>query len=107
MESKPKHDLLRRKVNIAPGVLIRPIITEKAVSGETVNSYVFEIFPKANKISVKEAVEEIYGVKPVKINIIREKGKIVRYGRFIGRTKDRKKAVVFLKKGEKIQFVKK
>lgn len=85
-------------------ILIRPIITEKSTFLEKEGKYVFEVSPKANKIEIKKAIEEIYKVKPIKINIIKVKGKTVRYGRTSGRTKSWKKAIVTLKKGEKIDL---
>lgn len=88
-------------------VLIRPIITEKATGHQAQGCYIFEVNAKANKISVKKAIKELYQVEPVKINIVRLKGKKVRYGRSTGTTKSRKKALVFLKKNDKIEFVKK
>lgn len=90
----------------APRILIRPIITEKATLYEGQGVYTFEIEPSANKISVKKAVREVYNVEPGKVRIIRTRGKQVRYGRTTGRTKSRKKAMVYLKKGDKIEFVK-
>ncbi len=102
-----KRSEIRKITGIASDVLIRPIITEKATFSEANGVYIFEIFPQVNKISVKKAIRELYNVEPVKVNIIRIKGKRVRYGRSVGRTKNKKKAMVFLKKGEKIEFVKK
>lgn len=87
--------------------LIKPIITEKATGQQAQGCYIFEVNTKANKISIKKAIKEIYQVEPVKINIVRLKGKKVRYGRSTGMTKSRKKALVFLKKDEKIEFIKK
>jgi len=87
-------------------LIIRPVITEKGtmMSGEN-NCYAFEISPRANKITIKKAIEEIYKVTPLKVNIVNKKGKRVRYGRSSGRTKKIKKALVFLKKGDHIEFV--
>jgi len=89
-------------------ILLQPIITEKAtvLAGEN-NCYVFEVTPRANKISIKKAISEIYNFTPLKVNIVRIKGKKVRYGRSHGKTKNRKRALVFLKKGDHIEFVKK
>ncbi|MCF7906827.1 50S ribosomal protein L23 [Patescibacteria group bacterium] len=86
-------------------LIIRPVITEKGtmMAGEN-NCYAFEISPRANKISIKRAIEEIYKVTPLKVNIINKKGKRVRYGRSQGRTKKTKKALVFLRKGDHIEF---
>ena len=73
---------------------------------EESNCYVFEVDPRANKISIKKAIAEIYNLTPIKVNIIRTKGKKVRYGHSQGRTKNRKRALIFLKKGDRIEFVK-
>ncbi|PLX26362.1 50S ribosomal protein L23 [Candidatus Parcubacteria bacterium] len=85
-------------------VLIRPIISEKATIGASQNKYVFEVYTDANKVEIKKAVLEIYGVMPESVNIINHRGKSVRFGRKFGRTKDVKKAVVTLKKGDNIKL---
>jgi len=98
---------LKQRQGIDVSILLRPIITEKATDQEAKGCYIFEINSKANKISIKKVIEQIYGVKPLRVNIIRVRGKKVRYGRSTGRTKSWKKALVFLKKGDKIEFIKK
>jgi large subunit ribosomal protein L23 len=107
--NKAKNVPLKIKKNDYPfaSLIIRPVITEKGtiMAGEN-NCYAFEISPRANKISIKRAIEEIYKVTPVKVNIINKKGKKVRYGRSQGRTKKTKKALVFLKEGDRIEFAK-
>lgn len=85
-------------------VLLRPIISEKTTMGASLNKYVFEVAPTANKVEIKQAVSEAYGVMPVSVNIIKKKGKKVRRGRHTGRTKDIKKAIVTLKKGDSIKL---
>ena len=86
-------------------VLKHPRITEKAaiLSGDGV--YTFEIDPKATKIDVARAIKEVYKVEPRKITISKfpAKKKLVRGKR--GMTSAVKKALVFLKKGDKIEFV--
>ena len=82
--------------------LIRPVITEKASFLGPNSQYVFEVAPRANKIEIKKAVEKLYGVKPVKVNIINVRGKNVRYGRQWGKLKNWKKAIVTLKNEDKI-----
>jgi len=92
---------------IAPKILIKPIITEKATALGALNKYVFEVASRANKIEIKKAIKELYNVEPIEINILKVKGKLVRYGKARGRTKNWKKAIVGLKKGQKIEFTKK
>lgn len=94
---------LSKKKNIS-GILIRPLITEKATNLGQFNQYAFAVALRANKIQVAQAVESRYGVKPIKVNIIRNSGRAVRYGRSIGRTKDTKKAVVILPAGKIIKI---
>ena len=90
-------------------VLIRPHVTEKATDlAERGNVYAFEINKRANKMEVKLAVEKYYKVKPIKIAIINGKTKTMRSPR-TGKTEvksfGKKKALVYLKKGDKIDFV--
>jgi len=85
-------------------VLLRPIITEKATDLSALDKYVFEVALDMNKIEVKKGVKELYGVTVLRVNIIKNMGKEVRYGKSHGRTKNWKKAIVTLKKGDKINF---
>lgn len=96
-----------KNTNIDYKALIkRPRITEKAgIKSESENVYTFEVSPKATKKSVEKAIKEIYKVNPVKINItILHAKQIVARGKQ-GRRAGVKKAVVFLKKGDKIAFI--
>lgn len=95
-----------KPVKISSHILLRPIITEKATQLAAHNQYVFEIAPNVNKIEIKKAIKELYNFWPLKVNIIKVKGKMVRYGRSRGQTKSRTKAIVTLKKGEKIELMK-
>lgn len=83
-------------------ILIKPLITEKSSFLNQYNQHVFEIDSKANKIEVAKAFESVYKIKPISVNVIKVKGKEIRYGRVTGRTKNWKKAVITLKPGEKI-----
>ena len=90
-------------------ILIRPIITEKATAqSEDANCYAFEVMRKANKIQIKEAIEEFYGVniERVRTMIVPAK-KSVRYtkgGMIEGRKKAYKKAIVEVRSGEVIDL---
>jgi large subunit ribosomal protein L23 len=92
------------KYAFAYKTIIKPLITEKASDLSNISKYVFAVNPQANKIEVAKAVEAIYGVKPVAINVIKMKGKTVSRGRIKGKRKDYKKAIVSLKKGDKIEI---
>lgn len=93
-----------KKSKSAYRILIRPVISEKTTMGAAFNKYVFEVAPGANKVAIKQAILEIYGVSPVSVNIIKSQGKFVRLGRRTGRTKDIKKAIVTLKEGDSIKL---
>lgn len=84
-------------------VLIKPMITEKGTHLASQNKYIFEVAPQANKIEIKKAIRAVYGVEPLKVNLVSLTGKQVRYGRTRGRTKDRKKAIITLPKGQTIE----
>ncbi|MGB9893438.1 MAG: 50S ribosomal protein L23 [Candidatus Saccharicenans sp.] len=84
-------------------IILRPLITEKSTRLKDAHHEVcFEIAPGANKIEVKKAVEELFKTKVERVTIVHLKGKSKRLGRTIGRTKDKRKAYVKLKPGEKM-----
>ncbi len=86
-------------------VLLGAITTEKTTRGTAKeNSYTFIVSRTATKGEVREAVWGIYGVTPIKVNMVRVRGKPVRFGRTSGKQKDWKKAIVSLKDGESISF---
>jgi len=86
-------------------VIVRPLITEQgAEMRETFNQYQFEVAPEANKLEVKSAVEQYFGVKVVQVRTMNYRGKIKRMGRFSGKRADWKKAVVTLAEGETIDL---
>ena len=78
-------------------IIIRPIITERSMAATAEKKYVFEVAPTAGKIEIKNAVEEIFGVKVAKVNTVRMQGKVKRTGAYpAGRRAEYKKAVVTL-----------
>ena len=83
--------------------LVRPVVTEKSTLLQGQDKYVFEVVPRANKVMVREAVERAYNVKVLKVNILKNRGKMKRYGPRRVKTPDIKKAVVTLKQGDRIQ----
>ncbi|KFZ39854.1 MULTISPECIES: 50S ribosomal protein L23 [Thermoactinomyces] len=82
-------------------IIRRPVITEESTDLMEEKKYVFEVDPRANKVEVKKAIEEIFGVKVDKVNTMRVKGKVKRYGRYSGRRPERKKAIVTLTEDSK------
>ena len=90
----------------AEEIIRRPILlTEKASRlREDENKVVFEVNPRANKIQIKSAVEELFGVGVTDVNTSLVRGKFRRMGRGHGKLQHWKKAVVTLKEGDDIQF---
>ena len=84
-------------------VIRKPIITEKAtLAGETSNAVVFEVAMDANKPQIKEAVENLFGVKVKAVNTTVTKGKTKRFRGRPGVRSDVKKAYVMLEAGNSI-----
>lgn len=78
-------------------ILRRPIISEKAAKLSESNAVVFEVAPSATKEDVAKAVQAIYNVKPIKVNIVVTKGKVKTFrGRSTGTQRTVKKAYVSL-----------
>ncbi len=85
-------------------ILLKPLITEKAADLATNGKYVFSVAITANKIEIAKAINQVYGVEPIAVNVINNIGKKVRYGQTMGRRKDWKKAIVTLPKGKTINI---
>ena len=77
--------------------------TEKSTLIEPKGKYLFLVAKSANKTQIKHAVEEIYKVKVKDINTFISQGKLKKVRYQLGRTPDSKKAVVTLRKGQKIE----
>ena len=90
-------------------ILLKPIVTEKmTMQGESLNRYGFIVDKRANKLQIKEAVEEMYGVSVNTVNTMRylgkKKSRQTKSGIVEGRSNSHKKAIVTLADGEKIDF---
>jgi len=87
-------------------VILKPIITEQSMEDGAIKKYAFKVAVDANKVDVKKAVEEIFGVKVEKVNTVRMEGKLKRTGSYpAGRRASWKKAVVRLTEDSKaIEF---
>lgn len=88
----------------AQDIIKRPIISEKSMGLMAENKYTFMVHPKANKVEIKKAVEEIFKVKVDDVNTISMRGKQRRVGMNFGRTSDWKKAIVKVAEGQRIEF---
>ena len=80
----------------AQDIVIRPIITEKAMQGIPAKKYTFEVAKNANKIEIAKAVEELFNVNVAKVSTVNVRGRLRRQGRNQGYTRAWKKAYVTL-----------
>ncbi len=90
-------------------ILLKPIVTEKMTAqGENLNRFGFVVDKRANKIQIKKAVEEMYGVTVETVNTMvyagKSKSRYTRTGIIQGRTNSFKKAIVTLAEGDTIDF---
>ena len=86
-------------------VILRPLVTEKAIGSQAENTYWFAVHISAGKSQIRSAVEEVYQVHVRKVRTLRQKGKERRSRYKIYRTPDWKKAAVTLAKGERIDVI--
>lgn len=82
----------------------KPLVTEKATTLETLGQYVFEVEKEATKPEIKKAVEKLYGVHVKNVTMVQLPPKPKRYRGQTRAVSGRKKAIVILKEGEKINF---
>lgn len=86
-------------------VIVRPLITEQGgTMKELHNQYQFEVARAANKLEIKSAVEQYFGVSVTQVQTMNYRGKVKRMGRYTGKRADWKKAVVTLAEGETIDL---
>jgi large subunit ribosomal protein L23 len=91
--------------NTAPtlaDIIRRPLVTEKATLLLENNQYVFEVDPRATKLDIGAAIEELFEVKVVSVNTYNPPKKERRYGRFVGNRAHYKRAIVTLAAGDSI-----
>ncbi len=85
-------------------IIRRPILTEKSLRGNEAGKYTFEVAPGANKIDVRQAVEAIFSVRVRKVNVINTSGRTRRRGRYEFVSPAKRKAIVTLAPGNKIDL---
>lgn len=83
-------------------IIINPIVTEKSNRDREKNKYTFRVNPRANKLEIMKAIQDLFEVKPLKCNIINVKPKPKRVRYKVGYTSNWKKAVITLAKNDKI-----
>lgn len=86
-------------------IILAPVVTEKT-AGITAdgNKVVFKVAKDANKVQIRQAVEEAFNVKVSKVNTINVRPKKKRVGRYTGATKAYKKAIITLAEGSKLDL---
>lgn len=85
-------------------IIIAPVITEKSASNAENNVYTFKVVKSATKPEIKWAIEKAFNVKVEKVNTLVTKPKDKRVGKYTGKTKTYKKAIITLKDGESIEI---
>lgn len=86
-------------------IILEPIITEKTVRLKKENKYVFKVDWQVNSTEIGKSIEEKFKTKVAKVNIMKMLGKKKSLGKYSGKTSHWKKAIVTLKKGEKINRI--
>ena len=85
-------------------IIIRPIISEKSTGMLEKHKYVFKVARDANKLTIMQALKELFNVTPEKVNIVNVRGKNRRLRYKIGKRTAWKKAIVTLRAGDKIEI---
>lgn len=85
-------------------VLKKPVLTEKSLTLLDENKYTFDVDVHANKIEIKNAVEKMFNVKVESVNVMNVRPKTKRMGKYVGKTNRRRKAIVKLAEGQKIDL---
>ena len=85
-------------------IIIAPVITEKSMANRQNNVYTFKVVDTATKDEIKKAIEEAFKVEVDSVNTLNTKSKRRRVGKYSGRTKTYKKAIVSLKDGSSIEM---
>ncbi len=86
-------------------VVLKPLLTEKGTRlKEEGNQYLFRVATTANKVEIKQAIEQLFKVTVLDVRTSQVRGKVKRLGRFQGRRPDWKKAIATLKEGDSIEL---
>jgi large subunit ribosomal protein L23 len=106
-DSKPAENRVAYGPELEPHqIILRPLVTEKGTHQSTRhNAYTFEVHPLADKLQIRNAVEQLFRVKVAKVRTMNRLGKRRRYRGEMGRLSNWKKAVVTLSENDKIDFI--
>ena len=92
-------------MTIVQRTIIRPVVTEKTSAAyQERGEYTFEVHPDANKHSIRNAIEQLFGVKVTGVWTSNQRGKERRVGKSVGRRSNWKKAIVRLREGDTIDI---
>ena len=87
-----------------PDIIFGPVITEKSIAAQQNGVYTFKVNKRATKTQIKSEIERQFGVKVLNVNTLNTKPKDRRVGRYTGKTKTYKKAIVTLAQGSSIEM---
>lgn len=104
-QTLPQETEKKKILGLGWRALKAPHVTEKSTDLAKENQYVFKVWPRTNKIEIKRAIEEIYGVKVLSVKTIKVPRKKRKLGKISGWRKGYKKAIVKIKKGQEIEVL--
>ena len=104
-EEKPEPERVLGDSKSASSILRKPNITEKSSLASEEGVYTFQVDSSASKHEIKKAVEELYGVEVMRVNVINMPHRLRSFGRKFGRRPGYRKALVYLAEGQKIEYV--
>jgi large subunit ribosomal protein L23 len=105
-KSKVKFANFKEKAELVNNIIISPVVSEDAMNKEAQSKYVFKVSESSNKSEIKEALEARFKITVEKVNIIKYKTRAHKFRYRKGQKKGFKKAIVTVKKGEKIELFK-
>ncbi len=109
IEKKQEEKIDSKNINwsFLNSVLIKPVISEKSqILTKKDNKYIFKVSTSANKFQIKNAIEKLYNISVIDVNVLNKKGKKVRFGVHLGKRKNERQAIVTVKQGQSIDIFK-
>ncbi|MEE1296513.1 MAG: 50S ribosomal protein L23 [Bifidobacterium sp.] len=88
----------------AHDIILKPVVSEKSYALSDMGQYTFVVAPDANKVQIKQAIEEIFKVKVTNVNTLNRAGKKVRTRTGYGRRANEKRAIVTVAEGQSIDL---
>lgn len=103
-DSKGAKKAVKMLSKTATSTVLGPVVSEKSAQLSDSNVLVFKVNKSANRVEIRNAFRELYGVTPVRINTTNVRGKRVRFGRVFGKRSDWKKAFIYLPEGVNVDI---